>query len=782
MESRLTAVVTAQGAEKATNLLDKFATSADGADNSVDELTGGIKKTSGALPKLSNNTDRAVKKLKLLDKAANDSGKRVSGASSKIKNLGSSTAQAIAAIDGPLGGISSRVSSLTSLLKGGAGAFGLITATAVGFGAVLAVGAKNLDDYDVNLRRVDATIRATGEGVGFTANELQKQAEVLAIATLTSVEEVQKAQAKLITFNRVLGDEFKRTVNAAQDLAEAGFGTIESNVITLGKALQDPATGMASLTRVGITLSEQQKQLAKDALAVGDVFAAQEVILKAVEGQVKGVAEAVADGTLAGIADSAGIAWDRFTRNLAENQGALNVWKETVSVTANALNALADGLENATAGESFDKLLDDTQALYDAQQKLSTLSPNARTNSEYGRQIELVNRLKKEVEEGRAQTIATAKAEGDEIRATTAAREKEAAARIKIVEDAKKLADEELAIENKKAAAKKEIEDKREQANKDRVARALQREVEAAQARVTALQAANDTELESIQQQSEAKFQQAALDAENGLIQLEEYLTAKNEITKTRDEELRSYLKDQEDKDLKRKLEQNEQLIAGTEKVSDSLIDAALSGKSLGSSLKSTFRDMASDYIKATARQFLQDQIISRASGALFTVEKTAEVGATVAQAGLNALASTAAIPVIGPALAPAAAASMTAIASGLGSAVIGASAAREQGGQTFSGQTILAGERGAELITTESNARVINAKDTANIMNGGSGGNTVNLTVIDQSTGNKEFTQETTNGETVLLIRDIVSSDFQNPNSQITRGAISGLDTSVRR
>lgn len=757
MESRLTAVVTAKGAEQATKLLDKFATSADGADKSVDELAGGVNKTAKEMPRLASDTKKATDKINKFGKAANDSGRKVKGASSDIKGLGASAAQAIAAIDGPLGGVSSRISSLTSLLKGGAGAFGLIAAGAVGFGAVLAVGAKNLDEYDVNLRRVSATIKATGEGVGFTAIELQKQAEVLAIATLTSVEEVQKAQAKLITFNRVLGSEFQRTVAAAQDLAEAGFGTIESNVITLGKALQDPATGMASLTRVGITLSEQQKELAKDALAVGDVFAAQEVILKAVEGQVKGVAEAVADGTLAGIADSAGIAWDRFTRNLAENRGALEAWKATVSAAGSVLNVLADGLENASASDSFAESLEVATELAEAERELLKIQESYnsgtfesgidRATLSFERQAIKVELLRSKLAGLQEDTAAAAKSQNDEIRATARAREKEAEARVRTNKEAAESAKKQLDDDKKKASEKQAIIDKREQADKDRVAKALQRDSGAASARVVALQAANDTELESIKRQSEAKFQQAALDAENGLIQYDEFLLAKAEIKKKRDADIESLAKKQKDKDDK----DNKKRADADKKLRDETLSSLSSNLKKGTALQKA----AAVAEKAIAIQQATEKTYSSANNAYEVGSRTSPfLGAAYA-----ALAVTAGV------------ANVAKIAS-----------AREQGGQTFSGQTILAGERGAELITTESNARVINAKDTANIMNGGNGGNVVNLTVIDQSTGNKEFTQETTNGETILLIRDIVSSDFQNPNSQITRGAVSGLDTSVRR
>ena len=157
----------------------------------------------------------------------------------------------------------------------------------------------------------------------------------------------------------------------SQDLAEAGFGSIESNAILLGKALQDPIKGMSALSRVGVTLSETQRQLAEDAVNVGDVFTAQQVILDAVAGQVKGVAEAVADGTLAGAIDTLGQNWDELTRNVASNSGALTVWTQIVNGAAITAKNIADALAGPTSDELFTVALESSLALADAESKLN---------------------------------------------------------------------------------------------------------------------------------------------------------------------------------------------------------------------------------------------------------------------------------------------------------------------------------------------------------------------------------------------------------------------------
>jgi hypothetical protein len=77
-------------------------------------------------------------------------------------------------------------------------------------------------------------------------------------------------------------------------MAAAGFGEAESNAVQLGKALQDPIKGINALTRSGITFTEQEKEQIKVLVESGKTLQAQDMILKAIETQVGGTAEATA--------------------------------------------------------------------------------------------------------------------------------------------------------------------------------------------------------------------------------------------------------------------------------------------------------------------------------------------------------------------------------------------------------------------------------------------------------------------------------------------------------
>lgn len=133
-----------------------------------------------------------------------------------------------------------------------------------------------------------------------------------------------------------------------------------------------------------------------------------------------------------------------------------------------------------------------------------------------------------------------------------------------------------------------------------------------------------------------------------------------------------------------------------------------------------------------------------------------------------SAYAALAPIPIVGPALGAAAAG--VAIAAGLAN-VRAIDSAREQGGMLASGQTSTVAERGLEILTPANASRVRTANDMRNIMGENQSSPNVNIVVIDQSEGSKEFDQSTDDdGRIVLLIRNTVSGDIGQSNSQISK------------
>jgi hypothetical protein len=193
--------------------------------------------------------------------------------------------------------------SAKRLAKIGAAAF-----AAVG-GAALVMGKKLLDAGEraaTSNARIEQITKSMGQFDGAT-DQVTDRLVTLAekTAKLVGVDQnlIKEGQALLLTFKSVsadadtVGGVFDRATKAAIDLAAAGFGSVTTNSIQLGKALEDPIKGLAALGKSGVTFTDEQKELIKTLVETGKVAEAQEIILKAVETQVGGTAEATANAS-----------------------------------------------------------------------------------------------------------------------------------------------------------------------------------------------------------------------------------------------------------------------------------------------------------------------------------------------------------------------------------------------------------------------------------------------------------------------------------------------------
>lgn len=185
-------------------------------------------------------------------------------------------------------------------------------AAALGVGA-LAVGgalaAKKIydigdasDDANAKVENVAKQMKLFGKSTEEVTARIEKYAEKTALATGVDANSIKATQAKLLTFRDLgksadkAGGAFDRATNAAVDMAALGFGTAETNAVLLGKALQDPVNGLTSLKKTGALTQEQIEKIGGEFERTGDKAKAQNDILKAVESQVKGTAEATAGG------------------------------------------------------------------------------------------------------------------------------------------------------------------------------------------------------------------------------------------------------------------------------------------------------------------------------------------------------------------------------------------------------------------------------------------------------------------------------------------------------
>jgi hypothetical protein len=177
---------------------------------------------------------------------------------------------------------------------------------AAGFGAIalnFVKGAEFAKQADDRLAAVNKTMGLFGAQTDAVTKRLIEIGDKGEYKFGILAESIKDVQSKLLTFKEiaqeanVTGGLFDRATQAALDLQAAGFGEATQNAVQLGKALNDPVKGITALARSGVTFTEQEKAKIKALVESGKMYEAQELLLKAIETQVGGTAEATATAT-----------------------------------------------------------------------------------------------------------------------------------------------------------------------------------------------------------------------------------------------------------------------------------------------------------------------------------------------------------------------------------------------------------------------------------------------------------------------------------------------------
>jgi len=156
--------------------------------------------------------------------------------------------------------------------------------------------------------RLAGVINATGGAAGYTLQQLRAMAGELQGLTTVGDETILAGQSILATFKEIKGDTFRDATAAAVDMSTVMGQDLKSSMVQLGKALNDPTQGMSALSRVGVSFTEEQKEMIKTLQASGDIMGAQAVILQELKSEFGGTAAAIRD-TFAGSVTAAGNAY-----------------------------------------------------------------------------------------------------------------------------------------------------------------------------------------------------------------------------------------------------------------------------------------------------------------------------------------------------------------------------------------------------------------------------------------------------------------------------------------
>jgi hypothetical protein len=211
------------------------------------------------------------------------------------------------------------------------------TAALGAFGGFMIGAARGAEDARIANEKLGSVLDTMG--FGSATDRVAAYAESLEKTVAIDADVIKGAQTQLGTFKNLAktvnttGGVFDRATLAVLDMQAAGVGGANS-AIALGKALENPIKGITALAKSGVTFTDQEKEKIKALTESGDLLAAQDLILQAIEGQVGGTAAASASSfdkmkfALAGVSDTFGDMLLPIIDAIAPKLAAVSAWAQ----------------------------------------------------------------------------------------------------------------------------------------------------------------------------------------------------------------------------------------------------------------------------------------------------------------------------------------------------------------------------------------------------------------------------------------------------------------------
>lgn len=144
-------------------------------------------------------------------------------------------------------------------------------------------------------------IKTTGAAAKVTAAQVDALSSAIELKTGVDGDAIQSGANLLLTFTNVRNEAgkgnqiFDKATGLLADMSVALGQDAKGSAIQLGKALNDPITGVTALSKVGVSFTEQQKKQIKTLVESGNVLGAQKIILNELGKEFGGAAAAAAD-------------------------------------------------------------------------------------------------------------------------------------------------------------------------------------------------------------------------------------------------------------------------------------------------------------------------------------------------------------------------------------------------------------------------------------------------------------------------------------------------------
>lgn len=195
-------------------------------------------------------------------------------------------------------------------------------------------------EYQENIAKINRILQTTGMEAGVTSEQILNLANQIQYTTGVSKNMVLQAEGIMLTFTQVSNETFPRAIKAANDMSVMFGQDLQQSVVQLGTALNDPIRGVGRLRRIGISFTEDQKDMIKGFMEQNDVMSAQNVILDELNREFGGAAEAIGQ-TLPGKMKILKASFDDIKRGIGE--GIISSGLFVNAVDAMAGNAIRNG-------------------------------------------------------------------------------------------------------------------------------------------------------------------------------------------------------------------------------------------------------------------------------------------------------------------------------------------------------------------------------------------------------------------------------------------------------
>jgi hypothetical protein len=194
--------------------------------------------------------------------------------------------------------------------------------------------------------KLTGVLKATGFAAGLTAGSLQEMGERMVKATTFTGEQVQEAQAILLTFTQVHKDLFEETLQMGGDMSALFGQQLKQSMIQLGTAMNDPIRGVGRLRRIGISFNEAQKSTIKLLESQGKRMEAQRVILDELQREIGGAAEELSKTMGGALKQTIGFFHSLFGR-IGQVVGMLPAFRKFIFDLRDSMGTLSSGGQGA---------------------------------------------------------------------------------------------------------------------------------------------------------------------------------------------------------------------------------------------------------------------------------------------------------------------------------------------------------------------------------------------------------------------------------------------------